>query len=114
MPAKHLVFIYFKKIMLTINFGFFGLPVRIQIFFVPPCETRLGIFYVSNRRMGWVFQFGFGLDFGFRILCPCLVFSLTRRGPLGLNDIGLEERQLDYKKKGGGNEKGIQKLDTQT
>ncbi|CAF1789334.1 unnamed protein product, partial [Brassica napus] len=44
-------YIYFKIFILTINFGFFGLPVRVRlitlrvrIFFVPPYKTRSGIF----------------------------------------------------------------------
>ncbi|CAG7875691.1 unnamed protein product, partial [Brassica rapa] len=44
-------YIYFKIFILTINFRFFGLPIRvqlitlrIQIFFVPPYKTCSGIF----------------------------------------------------------------------
>ena len=65
-------YIYFKIFILTINFGFFGLPVRVRlitlrvrIFFCTTLQDPFGFFYVSDRITGRIFQFGFGSDFGF-------------------------------------------------
>ncbi|CAG7909597.1 unnamed protein product, partial [Brassica rapa] len=37
--------IYFKIFILAFNFGFFGLPVRVRIIFVPTYKTCLGILH---------------------------------------------------------------------
>lgn len=63
----------FQKFILTINFGFFRLPIRVWLITLTTLQDPFRYFYISDWITCWVFRFGFSPNRGFWILCQPLL-----------------------------------------